>query len=149
MIPPVSLALKAGTQSARAGAQASMIHIARLEVARLEATILRITDSVRIRRILGRIAGHEKNTGRLFMELRLKCCRLALDPVRPSRHVPAWPTLFSRIPHAHADVFSGSIGLHSDGRGPRRRARCAHAWPARAGCQSVRNEFRADIRAAL
>jgi hypothetical protein len=36
------------------------------------------TDSVRIRRILGRIAGDEKNTDRLFMELRPSVAALHL-----------------------------------------------------------------------
>jgi hypothetical protein len=48
-------------------------------IARLDATILRIHRlSVRIRRILGRIAGREKNTDRLFMELRPSVAALHL-----------------------------------------------------------------------
>ena len=57
MMPPVSLPLNGGTQSARAGAHASIPHTAN----RLAAPIIRIANSIRLGDTLVRIAGHEKN----------------------------------------------------------------------------------------
>src|SRR6516225_12183970 len=56
MMPPVSLPLKRGTQSARAGATASTPD----STMRLAVTILRMANSVSPV-ILGRLHGHEKN----------------------------------------------------------------------------------------
>jgi hypothetical protein len=57
MMPPVSLPLNDGTQSARAGAHASIPQTA----TRLAAPMIRIADSIRLGDTLERILRHEKN----------------------------------------------------------------------------------------
>src|ERR1700737_4766292 len=94
-MPPVSLPLNGGTQgnqseplnqgnqSASAGAQASIPHTA----TKLAAPIIRIADSISLGGgTLKRIARHEKNGRRFNADLSPKCCRVALDLVRASRH---------------------------------------------------------------
>src|SRR5271170_2688123 len=94
-MPPVSLPLNDGTVSARAGAHASIPHTA----TRLAAPMIRIADSLWLGDTLGRIARHEKNGGAPGDELKPRCCRVALDPVRASRHRPrTW--IIRRIAHA-------------------------------------------------
>src|SRR5450756_259462 len=82
MMPPVSLPLNDGTQSACAGAHASIPHIA----ARLAASIIRIADSISLGTTLVRIGRHEKNGRRPGGDLSAECCRAALDLVGASRH---------------------------------------------------------------
>src|ERR1700730_12892370 len=65
MMPPVSLPLNGGTQSASAGAHASIPHAA----TRLKAPIIRIADSISLERTLTRIGRHEKNGRRVDAEL--------------------------------------------------------------------------------
>src|SRR5882757_10609574 len=65
MMPPVSLPLNGGTQSARAGAHASIPHTA----TRLTAPIIRIANSIPPKRTLRRIGRHEKNGWRVDGEL--------------------------------------------------------------------------------
>src|SRR4051794_31447149 len=57
MMPPVSLPLNGGTQSARAGAQARTPHVA----SRLKAPIIRIAVSMSCARTLKRQERQEKN----------------------------------------------------------------------------------------
>src|SRR5258708_10824490 len=57
MMPPVSLPLNGGTQSARAGAPVSIPQIA----ARPAAVMIRIAKLHSLRRTLKRPGGHEKN----------------------------------------------------------------------------------------
>src|SRR5450755_3670350 len=83
MMPPVSLPLNPGTgQSACAGAHASIPHIA----TRLRAPIFRIADSIWLGVTLERIARHGKNGPGFDADLSERCCRVALDLIRASRH---------------------------------------------------------------
>src|ERR1700722_9786967 len=130
-MPPVSLPLNAGTGSAQAGADASIPHIA----TRLAAPMIRIANSLWLSDTLRRIWRHEKNGGAPGAELKPRCCRVALDPVRASRHRPnTWIT--PRIAHArpHHDLER----LHSGGG-----VRPADIWPAGRGRQSAGAQFRA------
>src|SRR5260370_13894807 len=81
-MPPVSWPWNGGTRSACAGAHASIPHTA----TRLAAPIIRIADSISLGGTLKRIARHEKNGRGLGADLLERCCRLALDLVRASRH---------------------------------------------------------------
>src|SRR5258705_8170209 len=82
MMPPVSLPLNGGTSPASAGAHASIPQTA----TRLAAPIIRIADSIWLRGTLKRIGGLGKNGWRFDAELLGRCCRVALDLVRASRH---------------------------------------------------------------
>src|SRR3954452_11684146 len=84
MMPPVSLPWKGGTWSACAGTHASIPHMA----TRLAAPIIRIADSIWLAGTLERIGRRGKNGGRFDADLSERCCRLALDLVRASRHRP-------------------------------------------------------------
>src|SRR5262249_31264942 len=92
MIPPVSLPLKLGTQSALAGAQSSIVD----SITRLAATIFRIGRTPFPNQvILGGIRAQEKRAQGLLRRLADECCRAALDRGPPSRHgrpqLPAGP----------------------------------------------------------
>src|ERR1700744_4564900 len=95
MMPPVSLPWKGGTVSARAGAKASIP----TETTRLAAHIIRIADSSFVAATLKRIDGRGKNGGGPGCRVTNKCCRVALDLARASRHRPAVGS-FPRITHA-------------------------------------------------
>src|SRR4051795_7227735 len=101
MMPPVSLPLNGGTSSARAGAQASIPHMA----TRLAAPIIRIADSILLGRtlarvpqkwialsrsehhlVLVRIRRRGKKGRPVDGDLAGRCCRVALDLLRASRH---------------------------------------------------------------
>src|SRR6476661_2359201 len=82
MIPPVSLPLNGGTQSARAGAPPSIPQIATRPATR----ILRIADSLSLDRTIKGAGGHEKNGRWGRCRLVRQCCRAALDLARASRH---------------------------------------------------------------
>src|SRR3954447_22435981 len=101
MMPPVSLPLNGGTSSARAGAQASIPHMA----TKLAAPIIRIADSISLGRtlarvpqkwialsrsehhlVLVRIRRRGKKGRPVDGDLAGRCCRVALDLLRASRH---------------------------------------------------------------
>src|SRR3954447_8263957 len=82
-MPPVSLPLNGGTQSAFAGPHATMAE----KATRLAARIIRIRkNSFWVQLTLERIARHEKNASPCCNVVAAKCCRVALDFVRASRH---------------------------------------------------------------
>src|SRR5882757_6874997 len=82
MIPPVSLPLNGPIQSARAGAHASIPHMA----TRLAAPIIRIADSISLRHTLGRIGRHEKNGDRPGVDFSAGVAALHLTLPSLSRH---------------------------------------------------------------
>src|SRR5581483_1188199 len=82
MMPPVSLPLTAGIQSALAGATANEAPIA----SKLAANIFCIADSISARFILGPPGRGEKNGRGRRAELVSKCCRAALDRLGARRH---------------------------------------------------------------
>src|SRR5665647_3187667 len=88
MMPPVSLPLIGGTHWACAGADASIPHIA----TRLAAPIIRIADSIWLRRYLKAHRPPWKERRQRRRGLIGRCCRAALDLVRASRHrLPVGP----------------------------------------------------------
>ena len=61
-MPPVSLPLKGGTQSARAGVLASIPHVVTKQAAtRPAAVIIRIADSIGLSVTIECVGGREKN----------------------------------------------------------------------------------------
>src|SRR4051794_35598923 len=88
-MPPVSLPLNGGTQSACAGAPASSPHIA----TRHAAPILRIADSISPGATIECVGRRGKNGLRPEADLSARCCRVALDLAGASRHRPQrWMT---------------------------------------------------------
>src|SRR4051812_13519193 len=81
MMPPVSLPLKGGTISARAGPYVNIPHTA------TSIAIIRIADSI-FWRTVKRIGGHEKNGPRIDGELSAGVAALHLTSPRLSRHRP-------------------------------------------------------------
>src|ERR1700730_13623252 len=141
MIPPVSLPLKGGTVSARAGAPASIPHIA----TRQAAPIIRIADSIRLGVTLKGIGPRGKNGGSLVIELAERCGRVALDRARPSRHrLPGW--FQRRIPHARP--LRTLEKTRQKRRRARRPARIVCLRPAGRSGLSLGAEFR-PVRAEL
>src|SRR5579872_1998813 len=82
MMPPVSLPLNGGTQSARAGANDKRAP----EASSAAALMIRIYHSVDFRGTLERIVSQEKQKSPVLSAVIGRCCRAALDLRQPSRH---------------------------------------------------------------
>src|SRR4051812_42343703 len=124
MMPPVSLPLKGGTISARAGANANRPHTA----ATIAGPIIRIADSL-FAPTVKPIAGHEKNGRGIAGELSERCCRAALDLLRASRHRPRLAS-FPWIGHARPVLIASKT---RSGCGARRGVRRAGIFAGAGG----------------
>src|SRR5258705_5540540 len=95
-MPPVSLPLKGGTVSARAGVHASIPHMA----TRLAAPIIRIADSIWLGATLKRIRHYEKNGWRPDAEFLASVAALHLTSPGLRGTVRHW--IIRRIAHARS-----------------------------------------------
>src|ERR1700676_309336 len=140
MIPPVSLPLNRGTQSARAGVNASIPQTA----TRLAAPIIRIADSISAGR---HSRAHpppwkERLTG--GVDLSARCCRAALDLLRASRHRRQAASPGGKAHARPLDLLEKTRPL----RGARRAVRPRRLWPAGPGRLSLGAQFLA-VRPAI
>src|SRR5262245_43572192 len=106
MMPPVSLPLNGGTQSARAGATDSIPQTA----TRHAANFLRIADSISPGSNIEGVGAHGKNEPAAGSVVLRRCCRTALDLAGASRHrLARW--IIGWIPMRKLLISPRTLGL--------------------------------------